>query len=313
MFEFNKVVIWGYKIYNSNNTNHTHSWVHQGFYRGFKKLGYETYWFTDNDYLNIDFEKTLFITMNNTENKNMPCRSDCYYILHNCEIEKFFDKGVSKDKIMILQVYTHDCKTRDLKRVYEDDPFQLYNIKDKILYFPWATDIFPEDIKNNMKDIKNFKTKRVINFVGTSVKPWDKFMLISKRFGILFNSLGGNSHKKVSINDNQKLIQESFMAPSIQSDWQVEKGYIPCRIFKNISYGKFGITNSNTVNEYFNNELIYDKNVIKLFQKAYNIINTNKTDYNILLKHMQYVSDKHTYINRCETLINIFDKIIKTK
>ena len=34
------------------------------------------------------------------------------------------------------------------------------------------------------------------------------------------------------------LIQESIIAPALQTDWQVEHEYIPCRIFKNISYGK---------------------------------------------------------------------------
>lgn len=313
MFDFNKIVIWGYKINNLDSYIHTHAWIHQGFYLGFKKLGYNTYWFDDKSYQDINFEKTLFITMGDKENTKMPCRPDSFYIFHNSNIPPFFEKGVSRDKFMVIQVYTHDCKTRNLKRVFENDPFQLYNPAEKILYFPWATDLFPDEIKRNMVNIQNFKTKNIINFVGMIIQPWPRFARAARRKGIFFTKIGGFDKKKVSREDNQRLIQESYMAPAIQCDFQVTKGYIPCRIFKNISYGKFGITNSATVNEYFNNKLIYDSNVEVLFNKAYNIISKKQTNWNTLLKHMQFVSDHHTYLNRCQTLLNIFDIILNTK
>ena len=313
MFDFNKVVIWGYKIRNLNSFVHTHAWIHQGFFLGFKKLGYETHWFDDNDSPSINFEKTLFITMGDKENTKMPCRPDSYYIFHNSNIPPFFEKGVSRDKFMVLQVYTHDCKTRNLKRIFKDDPFQLYNPVNKILYFPWATDLFPEDIKTNMKNIKNFRTRKIVNFVGMIIQPWPKFIKAARRRGVFFSKIGGYDKKKVSREDNQKLIQESFMAPAIQCEFQVNKGYIPCRIFKNISYGKFGITNSSTVNELFNNELIYDHDVEKLFVRAYNVIINKQINYDTLIRHMQFVADKHTYLNRCNTLINVFDEILNIK
>ena len=100
------------------------------------------------------------------------------------------------------------------------------------------------------------------------------------------------------------------MAPSIQCDFQVKKGYIPCRIFKNISYGKMGITNSATTNEYFNNELVYNNNVSKLFEQSFNIITNNKTNWELLEKHMQQVAEKHTYLNRCQALLDVFEKFI---
>lgn len=313
MFDFQKVVIWGYKIRNLNSFVHTHAWIHQGFYLGFKKLGYQTFWFDDKDTPDINFEKTLFITMGDKENTKMPCRPDSYYIFHNSNIPPFFDKGVSRNKFMTLQVYTHDCKGRDLKRLYQDDPFQLYNPINKILYFPWATDIFPDDIKINMKNIQNFRTRNIVNFVGMIINPWPKFASAARRRGIFFTKIGGYDKKKVTREVNQRLVQESFMAPAIQCDFQVQKGYIPCRIFKNISYGKLGITNSSTVNELFNNELIYDPDVERLFNKAYDIISKKQVNYDTLKKHMQFIADKHTYLNRCQTLLDVFDEILNIK
>src|SRR5690242_2068942 len=73
-----QVVIWGHKLH-----SHTHSYIHEGFYRGFLHLGYKTVWLDDTDDLSgIDFTQTLFITEGQVE-KNLPVRNDCFYILHN--------------------------------------------------------------------------------------------------------------------------------------------------------------------------------------------------------------------------------------
>ena len=50
-----------------------------------------------------------------------------------------------------------------------------------------------------------------------------------------------------SLND-KKIIANSEIAPAIVGSWQKEHEYVPCRIFKNISYGKLGMTNSEIVN-----------------------------------------------------------------
>ena len=73
----------------------------------------------------------------------------------------------------------------------------------------------------------------------------------------------------MTIEENVKLIQESILAPAIQTDWQVENGYIPCRIFKNISYGKMGVTNNPTVNKLFNDKIntIYKNNLNSGFSR----------------------------------------------
>ena len=80
IFDIDRIVIWGYKIRSLTSYIHTHAWIHQGFYMGFKRLGYETHWFDDQDNPKINFKKTLFITMGDKENTKMPCRPDSFYI-----------------------------------------------------------------------------------------------------------------------------------------------------------------------------------------------------------------------------------------
>ncbi len=44
---FKKIIIWGHKYH-----SHTHSYIHGGYYRAFKYLGYDVLWLDNSD--NID-------------------------------------------------------------------------------------------------------------------------------------------------------------------------------------------------------------------------------------------------------------------
>ena len=44
-----KVIIWGYPLH-----SHTHSYIHYAWEKTFKHLGYEVYWFDDNNYPSIN-------------------------------------------------------------------------------------------------------------------------------------------------------------------------------------------------------------------------------------------------------------------
>ena len=55
---FDKVIVWGFPLH-----THTHSYIHGGWVKAFKSLGYDTYWFHDNEYpTDFDYNNCLFIT-----------------------------------------------------------------------------------------------------------------------------------------------------------------------------------------------------------------------------------------------------------
>ena len=75
--DVNNIIIWGHKLH-----SHTHSYIHNAFFIAFKKLGYDTHWFDDNDDVsNFDFSNSLFITEHQVDNK-IPKRDDCLYFIH---------------------------------------------------------------------------------------------------------------------------------------------------------------------------------------------------------------------------------------
>lgn len=287
-----KVIVWGHKLH----TN-TFSYVHGSFVKAFKHMGYETYWMDkDDDLSKFDFTNSLFLTEGQVIEK-MPIREDCFYVLHN--VEHKIHKQIPSSNKLIIQVYTTDCINRDKP----DSSKKMHYFNDGIVYFPWATDLLPHEIDENIKNLEQQKTERCVYFIGMITEPWHNLSKELKKHNIKFVASGGtfdkNNKNNKSFEENKILIQKSIIAPALQTDWQVEHGYIPCRIFKNISYGKMGLTNSIHVNKLFDNKLIHDVNIPNMVKKGIEFEkNPNKRE--IVKSLMENVRDNHTYINRIE-------------
>lgn len=213
----------------------------------------------------------------------------------------------AKNRCIILQVYTHDCIDRGDTKI---DDCMYSDVKNKVIYLPWATDLLPyeiDEIKKQMHTTK--KNNKTVCFVGTieggiygntiQVEPFKR--------ACLENDVVFSKPKTCSMEQNIEYIQSSLMAPALQGGWQIEKGYIPCRIFKNISYGQFGITNSKTVYELFKGKIIYNQDTYQLFFDAEEKL--KNLDNNELYELMDFVRDNHTYINRINSLLGFFSQI----
>ena len=298
-----KVIIWGHKLY-----SHTHGFIHTSFFKTFKHLGYHTYWFDNNDTLDsFDFSDSLFLTEGQVDSK-IPLRNDCYYILHNVQEEKYRNSGVDKDKVLIIQVFTKDCLKRNELELEKCIHYtkSTSDTSYSILYFPWATDLLPHEINENIKDYDNVNVSQKIYFVGSAIaKTNEVISTFCKNNNLEFVQQGGFDNNNVDTKTNQKYISESIIAPSIQGDtWQVNVGYIPCRIFKNISYGKMGITNNETVYELFEKKIIYHPDMYQCLELGLKFENNNsKYKKEKVVELMNFVKEKHTYINRVNLIM----------
>ena len=307
-----KIVIWGHKLH-----SHTHSYIHNGFYIAFKHLGYDTYWYDDNDDVSeIDFSCSLFITEHQV-NKKIPCRNDCIYISHYVDPEDY--PGVPKENIIILKNSPRDFNECDKNKgyVYQNlnygIPHEYFSICDgyKCLYMYWATDLLPEEIDKNIENLPNLQISRKINFVGSMTSVWQQLYFICNSNKIPFYNYGAtfnvNSHANKSIQENIQLIQSSFVSPALQDENQIKLKYIPCRIFKNISYGKMGMTNNEFVYELFDKKILFHTDIIELFKMGLQF--EQRVDKNTIVKTlMEYVRDNHTYLNRIHTIKQFLDE-----
>ena len=316
----NKIIIWGHQLH-----NHTHSYIHNAFYIAFKYLNYDVYWFNEegnNNYpvenTTIDFNNALYI-VHGLESKNLPLNNSSYYICHNVDwvgneykiplkhtLLNISD-GIPYNNILSLQVYNINCINLNC---YDNNKYCLYSSDMNCIYMPWATDLLPFQIDENINNLESFHIKNISNFIGMPLEHNHQLKNILKKYKIDYEHYGGtfnmDSDKNKSVEENMKLIQESIIAPALQTEWQINHHYIPCRIFKNISYGKMGITNSKTVYDLFNKKIIYSDNINELVHKS---LEFNKlSDKNTIIKELMiYVRDNHTYINR----INFILKFIK--
>ena len=281
---------------------HTHSFIHASFYKAFKSLGYETYWFDDTKYDQIDFGNCLFIATGDQE-KKIPLIKDSYYVLHNVDSKKYLENGC---KVLSLQTHTK-------RNILENDLIiNNYTTFSKgevsTLYTCWATDLLPKEI--DISQAINSKHPRNCLWIGTFGDSKGEFQN-GTELDPYFNLCATNGIEVIKINpwsrpvsfeENRNLVNRSFFSPTIQGPWQIKNEYIPCRIFKHISYGHMGYTNSPAVNSIFEGELIYERNTEDLFHKSLEF----KEDPNHIekLRHlMNVVKEKHTYVNRINQII----------
>src|ERR1700722_5430203 len=154
---FDKVVIWGHKLH-----THTHSYIHNGFYIAFNHLGYQTYWFDDNeDVGGFDFSNTLFLTEGQVD-KNIPLRNDCKYLLHNPSSTKY--QQLDRQNCIYFQVYTDSILS--LPKLVKVEPCIYYDLEAQCLYMPWATDLLPQEIDEIKKNI-SLPAKNAVYWIGT--------------------------------------------------------------------------------------------------------------------------------------------------
>lgn len=296
-WSFEKVVIWGHKLH-----THTHSYIHEGFFRAFKHLGYPTYWFdNEDDVSNFDFSNTLFLTEGQVDQK-IPLREDAIYMAHNCSEDKYQEL-----RSIFIQVYTDDVLPRS--HLVKVEPCIYFDLLNKGVYMPWASHLFPEEIERNKQNLREIKKQKAIYWVGTlgegtfgndtEINP---FRDACQENGIPFIA-ARPSATGVQEEEQKNFISSSYLAPAIVGEWQKRVGYIPCRIFKNISYGQLGVTNSYRVYELFEKKIVYNPDSYNLFYDAQ--ARSNTVTIKEIEELMDFVKTKHTYINRIQTLLDL--------
>ncbi len=304
--KFDRVIIWGHSPH-----SHTHAYIHAAFYKTFKYLGYETHWFNDHASLgNLELRNSLFITHGDHDHK-IPVRTDCLYMIHNAKGSKY-DRLLAQHRCIRFQVYTHDALKKNSKQLHIC-PFILYDLEKSTLYMPWATDLLPHEIDAIKEELPSRIKNNTACFVGTiwageygNQPEIQAFERACRDAHIPFTSHGGY-RQGIADASHREIIMHARIAPAIQGEWQCEHGYIPCRIFKNISYGQMGITNNETVYKLFDKKIIYNPNPYQLLFDSLEA-DTQITQEQIFAL-MDFVRDHHTYLNRIDDMLRFLKMV----
>ena len=292
-----KVIIWGHK-----KNGHTHGYIHKSYFKAFSKMGYETYWFDDNDNVSgFNFDNCIFLTEDQVQ-KKIPLNKTSKYILHHTDLNKYIQNNIS---FINLANYLKSCDNGVSAYHVENSVEKIndccfWDNKTKTIYQPWATNLTPDEI--NIDDIPKYNDNESdVYYIGTSHDNSNKIVEFSnsiKKYNKNFIVKNG-----VSDEENMELIKKSLISADIRSDWHIECGYLPCRIFKNISYGRLTGTNSENVKKIFGDYVIYDDKIENLFDK---IIQEEKiNDLSKIRSAMNFIKNNHTYFNRIKNLLQL--------
>lgn len=299
-----RIVIWGLR-----RKYHTHRHIHQSFYKNARKLGFETIWVEDDKknqkhikpgdlIISADLIGKMVPEKNTFEEYNLPVRDDIFYCLHN--FKEIFKEKLNKKNYINLQVY-HDVVLH-INNIEKWGSATYFDNETKTLYQPWGTDLLPEEFKRPV-----YNKNKFIFWIGSiwndnlnrgNINEITELKNICKKRGFIFINL-----RFIPDYLNTFFVRLSRIAPAIAGKFQVEVNYLPCRMFKNISYGQLGITNIRKFHDILGEHFISGETIEELID---NTLSLSKTEYLAKIKAQQEIIKSYTYKSALE---NIFRAI----
>lgn len=319
--KYNKIIIWGHPLY-----SHTHSYVHEAYYKAFKHLGYDVYWFHDKSYpSNFDFNNCLFIGEGFAAD-NIPINNSSCYMIMYCpspikylSAERYIDVRMAavnfKDHIQEYSLDKEKTKNIGIGCYFEEKTNFDIRIKnnyvdyimpdfDKV-YISWATNLLPHEIKF---DDMHLPRENNIYFCGNisgggvceNLSTFAPFIKACEKNNI--NFIHNNSWSNPLTSEEViKRTQKSILGIDIRGPEHLKNKLLTCRVYKNISYGHLGLTNSEEIYNSLEGNCIFNPNTEELFYDGIK----NKNNYELIKNGMTFVKENHTYINRINSLLSI--------
>lgn len=289
-----RFVIWG-----GTYGMESHRWIHYGFSSNARKLGHEVRWVPDEKISRETLTPGTIVISADVWNRNIgPAAPGVDYVLHNYDASHELCQTVQPEHFLRLQVWTYDAAGENW------DTCRVYNRENRTLFQPWGTDILTEEF---MDPIFNPLSTDVI-FVGAI---WGE---ISEHHGEMGNveaiaemeqtvqthGLTFKHHTQISERQMTNLTRSSRLAPAIAGRWQVRNGYLPCRAFKNSSYGALMITNVPAVQALYEGSTLHSESVDELIKWG---LRLKKKEAETLIKQQQVVTRRYTYRESIETIM----------
>jgi hypothetical protein len=298
----------------------------------FKSIGVPVHWFHDKEFpADFDYSNSCFITEGWADD-NIPINDTSTYFVHIARNPaRYLSKRARLIEIRYNVKEIHDFNydyvlpaeavnlSRDtLYEVVPDDSAvaskrgrEVTKTPYEVIYMYWATDLLPDEFKYSDAELVR---NPVMGYVGSVSHdhPFYTFKQSAERNGITVHHLNPWSNP-VSFEENIRIMKESYCAPDFRSRGdpaQFEKyghmngtnhidiGYIPCRVFKAISYGQTGITNSPRVKELLGDYVEYTSDPSEVIS----IVKRREKDMAWRKECMKHIAENHTFLQRVRDL-----------
>jgi hypothetical protein len=293
-----KVVIWGLKT-----DLHSHKFIQSAYYRNFLEMGFETCWVDDRASNAKIVAKNDIVFAVGVAAQHLPLLNDVKYVLHNMPTEKLnLEKG-----FINLQVYTNTATGVNCGL-----PYVQWDNELRTLFQPWGVPTNPKTWRKEQKT--QSKTEYWVgsiwnNELGQGNSEFMKQYVAALEIqNIRFIQKGTTTRlhpNGTSESRSMKLVYKSAVGAAVVGNWQKEKSYIPCRLFKNIASGAIPSSNADFSTLFGSGGGIFNSDPNLLIEEVLELSKSNKSD---LLNHAQHAILPYTYsagINRILTYLNI--------
>jgi hypothetical protein len=332
---FKKIVVWGFPLHSHTHSYIHACWIRTFEALGKEVHWFHDDDFKDP--ATFSYEHTLFITEGYADTK-IPLNGSSVYFVHNAVYpQKYMRAGARLVEIRFKLNEIHDVNndfklddgTHSLEPLSQDTDYELLRSNSGLhpeftgpvrtpmnyeaIYLLWATDLFPWEI--DLTDAEYIPKERVIHWVGspTGDSRYGRLRTLTEARGIPW-ILHNPWVAPVSFEEGRRMIRESAIAPDFRPEGSKEDvaeygllngknhmgiGYIPCRLFKNISYGHIPVTDSPHAAALFGDAIVFDSDLEKLVEKGLEA----QKDIERKRRAMRMVADRHTYIHRARDLL----------
>lgn len=293
MKRFNKVVIWGLR-----SSNHSHGYIHSHFYHTLRKLETPAAWVDDSPENQSLVEVNDLVIAVNVACNHLPLRDRVYYCFHNCDHEMRLK--ISRPYRLTLQVYTNTMENNS-------DPWgqaTFFNYNSKTLYQPWATELLPEEFEPPVPQSRSNRVYWVGSIWDNELHQGNKGEIAQLQKELAKYQIKISHVTGVSDSQNRELVRASRLAPAIAGGWQVANDYLPCRMWKNISYGQLGISNVRMFQNIFKGCSIPGSTIAELIDYT---LTLPYPRYRELILEQQEIVKNHTYLDRLLHIAKAFD------
>ena len=294
-----RIVVWGLRTV----FNHSHHFIHGGFYLTLKKLGSPVIWVDDAPENIKVIMPGDFVIAVNVFMKYLPVVKGAKYCLHNAN-DEFLD-ALGPDDCIRLQVFNKGSIPTEEQKKQEVNPLlsgvAYYDSGINTLYQSWGAPLLAREFYKPMR----LEYKKSEYFVGTI---WDNelgqgnskvipvYQNALRKFGVRFMHVQGAPELI-----NPLYVRHAAVGASIVGNWQREIGYAPCRLFKAVSFGRPGLINADAISLAYP-WAICNENIPELIDYSFGL-NANQTEE--LVHYQQSFVAQETYEKKIGNMLQV--------
>jgi len=293
---YKRVVIWGFR-----SEFNTYRYIHKHFYDTLGKLRVPRLWLDDSPANQRFIEPGDLVISVGVAGKHLAAIEKVDYCLHNFNVTDDIHRRIGPQNSITLQVYTNTVENAGDKW----DEVTFFDKARRTLYQPWGTNLLAKEFKG-----PTYSKIPIMFWVGSiwnnelnqgNLSEIAQLRQVLHKRRIKFVRL-----QRIPDSMNILAVRRSRVAPAIAGRWQVENDYLPCRMFKNISYGQLGISNVRKFSDLLGDSFVPGETIEELVDTA---LGFSRSEYRELIRAQQERIGKHTYREKLENICRALARI----